>query len=99
MRGFRAQRAVEMTKMGYVAVFAPLLIEDDAELRARAATLWHRVQAAAVPAEVREVRGVVLGYWFFPKISRAHREGDLGDAESGDAYPGNAGKLVDLCRG
>ncbi len=30
----------------YVAVFAPLLIEDDAELRARAPTLWRTVQAA-----------------------------------------------------
>ena len=52
----------------YVAVFAPLLIEDDAELRARAPTLWHRVQAAAVPAEVREVLGEVLEYWFFERF-------------------------------
>ena len=48
----------------YVAVFAPLLIEDDAELRARAPTLWHTVQAAAVPAEVRDVLGEVLEFWF-----------------------------------
>ncbi|UHD15443.1 DUF2887 domain-containing protein [Thiocapsa bogorovii] len=52
----------------YVAVFAPLLIEDDAELRARAPALWHTVQAAAVPAEVREVLGEVLEYWFFERF-------------------------------
>lgn len=52
----------------YVAVFAPLLIEDDAELRARAPTLWHTVQAAAVSAEVREVLGEVLEFWFFERF-------------------------------
>ena len=52
----------------YVAVFAPLLIEDDAELRARAPTLWRTVQTAAVPAEVRDVLGEVLEYWFFERF-------------------------------
>ena len=52
----------------YVAVFAPLLIEDDAELRARAPRLWRTVQAATVSAEVREVLGEVLEYWFFERF-------------------------------
>ena len=52
----------------YVAVFAPLLIEDDAELRARAPMLWRTVQTAAVPAEVRDVLGEVLEFWFFERF-------------------------------
>jgi hypothetical protein len=51
-----------------VAVFAPLLIEDDAELRARAPMLWRTVQTAAVPAEVRDVLGEVLEFWFFERF-------------------------------
>ena len=52
----------------YVAAFAPLLIEDDAELRARAPRLWRTVQTAAVPAEVRDVLGEVLEFWFFERF-------------------------------
>lgn len=52
----------------YVAVFAPLLIDDDEELRARAPALWRTVQDAPVSLEVRDVLGQVLEFWFFERF-------------------------------
>jgi predicted transposase YdaD len=52
----------------YVAVFAPLLIDDDAELRARAPTLWRTVQTAPLSEDAREVLTEVLGFWFFERF-------------------------------
>ena len=52
----------------YVAVFAPLMIEDDEELRARAPALWQTVQTAPVAPEVRNVLAEVLEYWFFERF-------------------------------
>ena len=52
----------------YVAVFAPLLIEDDADLRARAPTLWHTVQEAPLAEEVRDILTQVLEFWFFERF-------------------------------
>ena len=52
----------------YVAVFAPLLIEDDAELRAQAPALWRTVQEAPVLPEVRALLSQVLEFWFFERF-------------------------------
>jgi hypothetical protein len=52
----------------YVAVFAPLMIEDDQELRTRAPALWRTVQTAPVAPEVRNVLAEVLEYWFFERF-------------------------------
>ncbi|WP_295450757.1 DUF2887 domain-containing protein [uncultured Thiodictyon sp.] len=50
----------------FVAVFAPLMIEDDAELQARAPALWRTVQTA--PLAVRDVLSQVLEFWFFERF-------------------------------
>jgi hypothetical protein len=52
----------------YVAVFAPLIIEDDDTLRAQAPALWRTVQGAAVSAEVRDRLSQVLEFWFFERF-------------------------------
>jgi predicted transposase YdaD len=52
----------------YVVVFAPLTIEDDEELRARAPALWRTVQTAPVSPEVRDVLAQVLEFWFFERF-------------------------------
>jgi len=52
----------------YVAVFAPLLIDDDEELRARAPALWRTVQEAPVSAEERDILSQVLEFWFFERF-------------------------------
>jgi len=50
----------------FVAVFASLIIKDDAALRACAPALWRTVQTAQ-PA-VRDVLGQVLEFWFFERF-------------------------------
>jgi len=52
----------------YVAVFAPLLIDDDADLRARASALWRTVQEAPLEDEKREILSQVLEFWFFERF-------------------------------
>ena len=52
----------------YVAVFAPLLIADDADLRARAPALWRTVQEAPLTTEVRDILTQVLEFWFFERF-------------------------------
>ncbi|NEX23093.1 DUF2887 domain-containing protein [Thiorhodococcus mannitoliphagus] len=52
----------------YVAVFAPLLIEDDDALRARAPALWRRVQTAPLEPAARDVLAQVLEFWFFERF-------------------------------
>lgn len=52
----------------YVAVFAPLLIEDDDELRALAPELWRTVQTAPLEPAAREVLAQVLEFWFFERF-------------------------------
>ena len=52
----------------YVAVFAPLLIADDADLRARAPALWRTVQEAPLTIEVRDILTQVLEFWFFERF-------------------------------
>ncbi len=52
----------------YVAVFAPLLIEDDDELRARAPGLWRTVQTAPLEPAARDVLAQVLEFWFFERF-------------------------------
>ena len=50
------------------AVFAPLLIADDDDLRARAQGLWRTVQEASLAPEIREILGQVLEFWFFERF-------------------------------
>jgi len=52
----------------YVAVFAPLVIERDEDLRAQAPRLWHAVQSAVLPEPVRITLSEVLEYWFFERF-------------------------------
>lgn len=52
----------------YVAVFAPLMIDRDEDLRAQAPALWRTVQTALVTPEVREVLSQVLEFWFFERF-------------------------------
>jgi len=52
----------------YVAVFAPLLIADDGDLRARAPALWRTVQEAPLTIEVRDILTQVLEFWFFERF-------------------------------
>ena len=52
----------------YVAVFAPLLIDDDADLRARAPALWRTVQEAPLAEDVRDILTQVLEFWFFERF-------------------------------
>ena len=52
----------------YVAVFAPLLIDDEADLRARAPALWRTVQEAPLAEEVRDILSQVLEFWFFERF-------------------------------
>lgn len=52
----------------YLAVFAPLLIEDETELRVRAPELWQRVQCAPIPTEARDLLAQVMEFWFFERF-------------------------------
>jgi len=52
----------------YVVVFAPLLINDDGDLRARAPVLWRTVQEAPLDAAVRDILSQVLEFWFFERF-------------------------------
>ena len=52
----------------YVVVFAPLLINDDGDLRARAPVLWRTVQEAPLDATVRDILSQVLEFWFFERF-------------------------------
>ncbi|EIC22623.1 DUF2887 domain-containing protein [Thiorhodovibrio frisius] len=54
----------------YVAVFAPLIIETDAELTQRAPVLWQTIQQAPLDADTRETLSEVLEFWFFERFSR-----------------------------
>jgi len=54
-----------MTK---AAVFAPLVIPDDAELRAHAAQLWRTVQTAPLSPAARDALAQVLEFWFFERF-------------------------------
>ncbi|MBK5929081.1 DUF2887 domain-containing protein [Halochromatium salexigens] len=53
----------------YVAVFAPLIIDSDAELRQRAPVLWQTIQQAPLDADTRETLSEVLEFWFFERFS------------------------------
>jgi predicted transposase YdaD len=52
----------------YVAVFAPLLLEQDEELRRRAPALWRTVQEAPLAPSTRELLSQVLEFWFFERF-------------------------------
>jgi predicted transposase YdaD len=52
----------------YLAVFAPLVIDDEAELRQRAAAYWRTVQEAPVSATTRDTLSMVMEFWFFERF-------------------------------
>lgn len=52
----------------FVAVFAPLIIDDEAELIERAPALWRTVQDASLAPAVREGLSQILEYWFFDRF-------------------------------
>jgi len=52
----------------YVAVFAPLLIDDEEELRARAPIVWRTVQEAPLAPAQRDILTQVLEFWFFERF-------------------------------
>ena len=52
----------------YVAVFAPLVIERDEELKAQAPRLWQAVQSAPIPEPIRLTLAEVLEFWFFERF-------------------------------
>ena len=54
----------------YVTVFAPLIIDSDAELTQRAPVLWQTIQQAPLDADIRETLSEVLEFWFFERFSR-----------------------------
>ena len=67
----------------YVAVFAPLIIDSDAELTQRAPVLWQTIQQRTLDADTRETLSEVLEFWFFERFS-GNRRGDLDHVESVD---------------
>ena len=52
----------------FVAVFAPLIIDSDAELTERARVLWQTIQQAPVDEDTRETLSNVLEFWFFERF-------------------------------
>ena len=52
----------------YVAVFAPLLIDNDDDLRKRAPALWQTVSSAPLEEEVRNTLLQVMEFWFFDRF-------------------------------
>ena len=54
----------------YIAVFAPLIIDSDAELTQRAPALWQTIQQAPLDADTRETLSEVLEFWFFERFNR-----------------------------
>lgn len=52
----------------YVVVFAPLIIDSDAELTERAPALWQTVQQAPLDDDAREMLSDVLEFWFFERF-------------------------------
>jgi predicted transposase YdaD len=51
----------------YVAVFAPLIIDSDAEFSARAPTLWQSIQQAPLAEDIRETLATILEFWCFER--------------------------------
>jgi len=52
----------------FVAVFAPLVIDDDAELRRLAPSLWQRIRQAPIDEQARAALSQVLEFWFFERF-------------------------------
>ena len=53
----------------YLTVFAPLIIDSDAELTQRAPVLWQTIQQAPLDVDIRETLSEVLEFWFFERFS------------------------------
>jgi predicted transposase YdaD len=52
----------------YVAVFAPLVIERDEELKRQAPRLWQTIQSAQIPEPIRLRLAEILEFWFFERF-------------------------------
>jgi len=52
----------------FVAVFAPLVLKRDEDLRARAPRLWRTIQDAPLPEPVRQTLSQVLEFWLFERF-------------------------------
>jgi hypothetical protein len=52
----------------YVAVFAPLVIERDEELKRQAPRLWQTIQSAPIPEPIRLRLAEILEFWFFERF-------------------------------
>ena len=52
----------------FVVVFAPLIIDSDAELSARAADLWQNIQKAPLEEPIRTTLSNVMEFWFFERF-------------------------------
>lgn len=52
----------------YLAALAPLVINDDTELQARAPELWQRVQDAPLAADERDTLAQVMLFWFLERF-------------------------------
>ena len=66
--GFLPEWLAREPENPFVAVFAPLVIQDDAELRAYAPQLWRTVQTAPLPPGARDALAQVLEFWFFERF-------------------------------
>ncbi len=53
----------------FAAVFAPLIITSDVELRARGPALWRTIKMAPLALPVRQSLLEILEYWFFERFS------------------------------
>ena len=58
----------------YVAVLAPLVIADDAELAAQGPALWQRVRAAELTEPARDALSEVLLFWFMDRFKTLTRD-------------------------
>jgi len=52
----------------FVAVFAPLVLKRDEDLRALAPRLWQTIQDASLPEPVRHTLSEVLEFWLFERF-------------------------------
>jgi predicted transposase YdaD len=52
----------------FVAVFAPLVLKRDEDLRALAPRLWRTIQDAPLPEPVRQTLSQVLEFWLFERF-------------------------------
>ena len=52
----------------YLAVFAPLVLRAEPELRQQAPRLWQTIQQAPLEPDTREALGEILAFWMFERF-------------------------------